>query len=53
MKLPDTDQPLGEWPGLPPNFWRSHITPRIADCAWTYSSAVGTGYNSDRMWSTP
>lgn len=47
-------QPVGEYPGLPPNFWRSHITPRIVDCAWSYSAASGTGgYASDRWKDWP
>lgn len=47
-------QPVGEYPGLPPNFWRSHITPREVDCAWSYSAASGTGgYASDRWKDWP
>lgn len=42
----DFPQPLGELPGLPPNFWRSYVTPRIVECAWTYHSR-GTGYAAD------
>ncbi len=52
MNLPEVDQPIGEWPGLPPNFWRSYLTPRVVECAWTYRADVGTGYASDAMWRT-
>lgn len=51
LPLPTTDQPIGEWPALPPNFWRSYITPRIVECAWTYHDR-GIGYNATGMWAT-
>lgn len=50
IPLPNADQPVGEWPALPPNFWRSHVTPRVVEYAYTFHTR-GVGYAADHMWS--